>query len=280
VELSVLVLVLVAALLHAVWNALVKVGGDPLVRLAVVAGSSSLVAALFLGFVEPPPTACWPYLAASVLLHQAYYGLLARAYREGDLSTVYPIARGLAPVGVAVGAWVLAGERLEIVGVAGIATVGAGIVGLVGRCEWRCCGGRPALAALFTSFAIAGYSVVDGIGVRASGEVWSYVVYQGVLQGIPIAATVGFLRRGTLRVDLARHGSRGLVAGGLAVCAYGISLWAMSRAPLGYVAALREVGVVLAALIGTRLFGEPGGRRRVAAALTVVVGIALMRSTL
>ena len=127
---------------------------------------------------------------------------------------------------------------------------------------------------------IAGYSVVDGIGVRASGEVWSYVVYQGVFQGIPIAGVVCLLPRESQRVDQAPPGPQGLVAGGLAVVAYGIAVWAMSRASLGYVAALREVGVVLAALIGTCFLGEPGGRRRVAAALTVAAGIVLMRATL
>lgn len=276
----VFLVVLLAAVLHASWNALVKSGGDPYLRLAIVNVTHTLAVLPLVPVVGLPAAAAWPWLLGSVAAHLAYYFFLAASYRVGDLSHVYPIARGIAPPLVAVGALLVAGEVLSLTGSAAIALVCLGI--------WLVAGSRspsplptrrrPLLLALGTGGTIAAYTVCDGMGGRASGDVLSYIVWLFLLDGWPFALLI-MLRRGTagLRTTLPRAWKPAVGGGVMSVAAYGLVIWAMSIAPMAYVSALRETSVLLAAAIGTLLLGEPFGQRRMLAAGLVVVGVAVLQ---
>jgi drug/metabolite transporter (DMT)-like permease len=274
---TVFFVVLVAAVLHAAWNALIKHGGDPVFRLAVTTLTGTVMAAPLLPFVAVPPAAAWPWLMGSVATHIGYYVALALAYRAGDLSIAYPVARGVAPPLVALCAFLVAGERLGAAGAAAVALICGGILALV------VLGGvdRERRGSLVPAFAcgttIAAYTICDGQGVRAADEALGYIAWLFFVDGFAFGLAVLWLRRARLRRDLA-NGLRPAVLGGvLSVTAYGLVIWAMQTTPMALVSALRETSVVLAAVIGTRLLGEPFGRRRVAAAALVAGGIVALR---
>jgi drug/metabolite transporter (DMT)-like permease len=273
-------LVLLAAALHASWNAFVKVSGDKLVLMAVVMGFSGLPMVFVMPFVPVPEPASWPYLAVSLVVHWFYYGFLASAYRFGDLSQVYPVARGSAPLLVAAGAWALAGEALGTGGLIGIAIVSLGIMSLAWRRGSIADGSaKPVSFALMTGLCIAVYSVADGMGVRRTAEPFSYISWLFVLDMPPVLLATAWLRRGRVAEAFAPSLLPGFVGGLCAAGAYAIVIWAMSRGAIAHVVALRETSVILAALIGTLSLGEPFGRRRVAAACTVAAGAALLQLT-
>lgn len=272
--------VLAAAVLHASWNALVKSGGDPYLRLAVVNLTHTLAVLPLLPFVGFPAAEAWPWLLGSVATHLAYYFFLAAGYRVGDLSHVYPIARGMAPPLVALGGLLVAGETLSPWGLGAIVLVCCGIwlvaSGRTGDGLPRA--GRPLLLALGTGATIAAYTVCDGMGGRLSGDVLAYIVWLFLLDGWPFALLI-LLRRGTagLRTSLPQAWKPAVGGGMMSVAAYGLVIWAMTTAPLAYVSALRETSVLLAAAIGTLLLGEPFGRRRMLAAGLVVIGVAVLQ---
>jgi len=266
--------VLLAAILHASWNALVKSGGDPYLRLAIVNLTHSIAVLPLLPFVGLPAAEAWPWLLGSVVTHLVYYFFLAAGYRVGDLSHVYPIARGIAPPLVALGALLVAGEVLSLAGSAAILLVCLGIWIVAGRGPTS---RRPLLLAIGTGLSIAAYTVCDGMGGRASGDVLAYIVWLFLLDGWPFALWVA-LRRGPDLVATIPRAWKPAIGGGLmSLVAYGMVIWAMSIAPLAYVSALRETSVLLAAAIGTLLLGEPFGRRRILAAGLVVIGVAILQ---
>jgi drug/metabolite transporter (DMT)-like permease len=279
-DIGVVALVLLAAVLHATWNAFVKAGGDRLAVMALTMGVPALPCALALAFVSPPLPASWPYLFGSVAVHTAYYACLLYAYRHGDLSQVYPIARGGAPVVVALGAWLLAGERLSREEALGVLTVSGGIVSLAWRdgALGRAGEGPAVVFALMTACAIGLYSIIDGLGVRSAGTTAGYILWLLALDGLPFTAFVLWRRRGRLRASFGPSLGPGIGAALISSLAYGIVIWAMSIAPMAQVAALRETSVVMAAAIGALFLGEPFGRRRIAAAAVVALGALLLQA--
>jgi drug/metabolite transporter (DMT)-like permease len=275
---EILALVLLAAMLHASWNALLKVGGDPFVRLAVLNLVSGLCALPLLFLVAPPAAASWPYLLGSVAIHFAYNVTLAYGYRVGDLSHVYPIARGIAPPLVALGAWLLAGESPGPLGVVAILVISGAIASLAFSQGWRLGPLAPVWFALATGLSIAGYTICDGLGGRASGDVLGYIAWLFVLDAVPFGLIVAFWRRRDLAAELRASWRASVLGGVLALGAYGLVIWAMSLAPMASVSALRETSVVMAALIGTRLLREPFGTRRMIAASVVALGVVLLEA--
>ncbi|HXH03246.1 MAG TPA: EamA family transporter [Candidatus Competibacteraceae bacterium] len=270
-------LVLFAALLHATWNALVKQGGDRLLILAAVNGCGMLVGALGVPLLQPPAPASWIYLLLSIVLHFGYYYFLLQAYRFGDLSHVYPLARGAAPLLVLLGGLWAAGETLPGGAVVGVLLASAGIISLAfdrGLPWWR--DPRPVLYALGTSLFIAAYTVVDGLGVRASGSPAGYIFWLFFLDGWPLLLFALARRRRQLWTFLAREWRIGLGGGLAAITGYGLVIYAMSRGAMAAVSALRETSVIMAVLIGTWLLGERFGARRMAAACLVTLGVGLM----
>ncbi|MGH8620119.1 MAG: EamA family transporter [Burkholderiales bacterium] len=267
--------VLAAALMHAAWNAIVKSGGDKLLDTTAMAAGAGVIAALCLPFLPLPHRASWPWLAASVVLHAGYFWALISAYRHGDLSTVYPLMRGLAPLLTTAAAYVLIGEAPGRYGVAGIALISAGILLPVALGRH---GNRRAQAyAMANAVVIMAYSVTDGLGARASGNAASYVLWIFFLNAFPLTA-LALLRRGPARVGAALLQWRPAVVGAaLTIGSYGIVLWAMTVAPVAAVAALRETSVIFAALIGAWLLKEPFGPPRIAGAVLVAAGVLLLR---
>lgn len=273
---SVAAVVLLAALLHAAWNALVGASRDKALDVVLVAAGGAAVAALALPFLPPPARASWPNLLASVGIHTVYFALLVKAYRHGDFSPAYTLMRGTAPLLVLLGG-LAAGERLAPLQAAGVALVSAGVAatGLLGHGP-AAARGRAAGWALANAVVIASYTLVDGVGVRRSGSPAAYTAWVFFLDALPLVAFTLAARRREALAHAAREWKRGLAAGTLLVTAYALVLWSMTRAPVAAVAALRETSVVFAALIGARLLREPFGAARTAAAAVVAAGAALL----
>ena len=184
-------IVLLAAALHAGWNALIKVRGDRLIVMAVVTLAGSMISLPFLLFVESPQPSVWPLLALTILLHTCYHLFLPLAYNHGDLGQVYPIARGIAPVLVAIGAFVVAGETLGPLSLAGVLCLAVGVISLTfDRNTGLGINRKAVLYALMTGVFIASYTVVDGIGVRGSGSIMGFAVWLTIGDGLLTAFLV------------------------------------------------------------------------------------------
>ncbi len=274
--LGVTLAVLGAALAHAAWNALIKSGRDVLLDTALVALGGSVVAAPFVLVVAPPEPASWPWLAASVLIHIGYYGTLAGAYRAGDLSHGYPIMRGSAPLIVALASLAWFGEAPGVAGWAGVALICAGVVSLAlgGGAHVSA---RATLWALANALIIAAYTLADATGVRASGGAVRYVAWMFLFMGLPFGLIVLIAKRRAFVAHAAAHWRRGLAGAALSGASYGVALWAMTRAPVAAVAALRETSVLFGALLGAWLLREGQVRRRLAGAATVLAGVIALK---
>ena len=276
--LGVTLAVLAAGLLHAGWNALLKAarGGDPLLDMATVVAGSSLCALIALPLVGLPDATAWKFVAASVPIHFAYYMTLTQAYRTGDLSFAYPLMRGTAPLFTAALGIAFLAEWPTPQGAVGIILICAGIVSIAFA---RRVGHPPAAVAwaLANAGIIAAYTLIDGAGARASGNTAGFVACLTFLEGIPFLAWVHWRRGTAATVYLRRGWRRGLLGGAASVTAYGIVLWAMTRAPVAAVAALRETSVLFAALIGMVWLKERVSLPRLAGAASVVAGIAALK---
>jgi phosphonate utilization associated putative membrane protein len=270
-------LVLFGALLHASWNALVKSSSDKALDTAVIHLIGSLAAVPVVMIVGWPPAAAWPYLMASVVIHIGYYIALTGAYKHGDLGLTYPLMRGTAPLLVALSASFTLGETLSPLAWAGVLGVSCGVLAL-GLSRHALESPRAVAFALSNAVVIAVYTVVDGVGVRASGNALQYVVALFVLDGWPFAILV-FMRRGGAAVwPYARARWPVALLGAIASFgSYGIALWAMTRAPVALVAALRETSVLFAALLGSWFLKEAFTPRRVAAIAVIVAGVMALR---
>ena len=270
-------LVLLAAVMHASWNALVKANGDRLAMQALVIFFSSVPAAAALPFVPLPSVASLPFLLVSLIVHGFYYATLLGAYRHGDLSQVYPIARVAAPLMVALGAWAFAGEAMSWQGWLGVIIVSLAIMSLAAPGRLRHERELSSIGfALATGVTIALYSLADGMGVRRAGNDFSYILWLLAIEGLPLLLVSLWLRRGRIRASFVPALPKGIGGGILAGLGYGIVIWAMGRAPMAHVSALRETSVILAAVIGTALLREPFGLRRIMASGLIVAGSALL----
>jgi drug/metabolite transporter (DMT)-like permease len=269
----VLLAVLGAALLHAGWNALLKRRGEPLPATLLVLAGSALVALVVLPFLPAPARASWGFIAASGAVHLVYFRLLIESYRAGQVSHTYPLMRGCAPLLVALVNGPLTGDRLSAGQWCAILLICGGVLGQSpGARGTR----RATVFALLTAGAIAAYTLIDGQGVRRSGAPAAYTLWIFLLTGALVCAgTV----RGRLPALAAYARANPLVAplGGLAsVGAYVIALWAMTRAPVAAVAALRETSILFATAIAAFILREPVGRRRLASVALIACGAIAM----
>lgn len=265
--------VLGAALLHAGWNVLVKSGADQQLETTAIAASSGLIALALAPFLPAPAAASWPWLAGSAAVHILYFVFLAGAYRHGELSYTYPIMRGGGPMIVAlVGVWVF--SEIPVPGQAiGILLICIGIFGFASGAHDR----RATCFALGNAVVIAAYTLLDAQGARASGAPVSYTLWFFALNGVVISA-YGLARRGLeVPAYLRRNWLRAAAGGAFSVAAYGIALWAMTRAPVALVAVLRETSVVFAALIAFLVLKERFTQRRVWATIAVTAGLVALR---
>ncbi|HLK01582.1 MAG TPA: DMT family transporter [Streptosporangiaceae bacterium] len=275
---SVTLAVLAAAVTHAVWNAIMHGIKDQAVAFGLLGVGGAAAAVPVVCLAPLPRAACWPYLLGSVAIHVFYNLLLMRAYRLGEFGQVYPLARGTSPLVVTVLALVFVRERPSVPELAGVVVVSAGLGSLVlagGR------GGalraRAALLAAFgTGLTIAGYTTVDGVGVRASASPAGYIGWLILLESLGVPLYLVIRRRAALRHAPVRVLAAGLMAGALSLLAYGLVLWAQTRGPLAPIAALRETSVIFGAIIATMVFREPFGRAKIGSTILVAAGIFLL----
>ena len=268
--------VLFGALLHASWNALVKSSQDKDLDMAVIHLIGSLLAIPLVAIVGWPPAAAWPYIVASVVVHIGYYLALTGAYKHGDLSLTYPLMRGVAPLLVALSATFTLGETLTPMAWAGVMGISVGVLVLgLNRVAFKA---PKAMAfALTNAVIIALYTVIDGLGVRATGHALQYVATLFLLDGWPFALLM-FATRGWALPRYARHRWPIATVGALAsLGSYGIALWAMTRAPVATVAALRETSVLFAVLLGAWFLKEAFTPRRVLGTGVILAGVMALR---
>lgn len=274
--LDVIVLVLFGALLHAIWNALVKSGSEKSLDAAMIALGAATVALAFLPFLPLPQPEAWPYIVVSALFQFAYFQLVAASYRAGDIGLVYPLMRGVAPLIVAATSSIVIGETLSGGALAGILTISAGVLTLA--FESRNGGRHAIMLALINACVIASYTYVDGIGARLSGNAISYTLWMALLPPVLLFAWA-FASRGVRPVarHVGRHWWRGLIGGGGSLAAYGLALWAMTKAPVATVAALRETSILFAVVISAVFLKERVSIWRAAAACVIALGALLLR---
>ena len=266
-------LVILSAIAHATWNAMMKRAGDRTLTMIMIRAVGLAIGLVALPFVEWPAAAAWKWLAATSAVQFAYYVLLIRSYGIGDMSVVYPLSRGLAPVLTTVAAFLFAGEHLTAGHLAAVGLISLGIMTL----SFRSGAGRPAvLFALATGVSVAAYSFLGGMGVRAAGTVLGF---QACLEIVNGCGMVGFALATRRRAFVAyvRNNTRvGVLAGLMSVVGFVAFLIAAKVLPLGPTTALRETSVIFGAVIGTWVLKEGFGARRLAAATLVVLGIGLL----
>lgn len=273
--LTAIFIVLVAAVLHATWNALIKTASDRLVVLGLL-NVGHIVFGIGLVISSPMPAVeSWGFILASTVIHWAYYYLLYQAYRHGDLSQVYPIARGMSPILVALGAQFFAGESLPPMAWLGVVTASGGIFLLSGNVFSGKAPSVVVLAAMATGLMIAGYSLVDGMGVRVSQSTTGYIGWLFILEGLAVVYI--FSRVGRRIFQISRQTLvLGLTGGLVSALAYGLVIYVKSFTPLGMVSTLRETSVVIAAIIGVVLLGERPWKLRILASVIVAAGVIVM----
>ena len=274
-------LILLSALLHAVVNALVKASDDGLLTRGCMNATALVVSLPLLAWVPAPTPQMWPLLIAATLVHGLYPFLLVAAYRHGDLSAVLPLARGVAPLGVAVLAAWFAVEPLTPLQLASVGLVSCGIAMLAfERNVLAGARGRRGVGfAIATGIVIACYTALDAAALRVAASPLSYIVWLFVFDGLFVSSMVAWVRRTTLVPFLRQYWKPSLLSGALGVATYGLALYALSLGAMVEIAALRETSVIFAAVIGTLILGEPFGRWRILAASIVVAGVILMRAS-
>jgi drug/metabolite transporter (DMT)-like permease len=263
--------VLVAALAHAVWNAMLKNSADRVLLLSAIR-LVGLVAGIAAAAIAPLPSReSLPYLIGAAAIHYVYFGLMISSYRAGEMNQVYPIARGTAPLLVLLpGSW-LAGEVVGSLSLLAVGLVSAGILLLASSAKP---GNRKAIIlAICTGVSIAGYSLLSGQGIRKSGTLLGYIAWLEISTGVGMVCFAATRSRAVLAAFASSHWRSSLAAGMLSVSAYAIALVAMSVAPIASVVALRETSVVFAACIGALFLGESFGGRRIAASIVVMAGL-------
>ncbi len=268
--------VLLGAALHASWNALVKSGADKLLDIALMVAFSALLSALALPFLAQPAPASWPMLAASAVIHLAYFSLVAAAYRAGDMSLAYPLMRGTPPLLVAILAALFLGEAMRPFGWLGVALVSGGILAMALK-RGAVPQGRAILFALTNALVIVAYTLVDGLGARASGAPVAYTLWTFVLSAalfLPVAAR---WRPGRLLPHMILRWRLGIGAGLCTIGSYALALWAMTQAPIGAVAALRETSILFGVGIAALALGERPTPARLAGAALIAAGAAALR---
>jgi len=274
--------VLFGALLHASWNALIKSGADQALDTALIHLIGCAIGAALVLWVGLPRREALPWLAASAVIHIGYYVTLVGAYKHGELGFAYPLMRGTAPLLVALASGRLIGEHVPLGVWLGVAAISGGVLAIgLTRSALGTGSRRHALGyALANAAIIASYTIVDGIGVRASGNALQYIALLSLVDGLPYFAIVVWQRRAALGPVLAYMRVRwpiALLGSCASLGAYGIALWAMTRAPVASVAALRETSVLFAALIGVVLLKERFRLQRAVGTGAIVAGVMALR---
>ncbi|RCS23145.1 EamA family transporter [Phyllobacterium salinisoli] len=276
---TIVLIVLLAAFLHASWNAVVKSNGDKFLNAVIVTGAAGLIALLFLPFLPAPDRSSWPFLATSMVLQVIYICLVAAAYKVGDMSQAYPIMRGTPPLLVALASGPLIGEVLSLPRWIGIGFICCGVLALALEARRRAVmgSGRTTALALLNAVFIASYTLVDGVGVRKSGAAAAYTMWVFVLNALPLVVWTLATHRERVWPHLQSRLHLAFIGGVGTLGSYGLALWAMTVAPIAVVAALRETSILFAIAISAIFLKERIGWQRVVAAALIVMGVVIIR---
>ncbi|PRD45929.1 EamA family transporter [Phyllobacterium phragmitis] len=276
---TVVLIVLLAAFLNASWNAVVKSNGDKFLNAVIVVGAAGLIALLFLPFLPAPDRSSWPFLATSMVLQIIYLCLVAAAYESGDMSQAYPIMRGTPPLLVALASGPLIGEVLPLPRWIGIAFICCGVLALAFEARRRAGigNGRTTMLALVNAVFIASYTLVDGIGVRKSGAPAAYTMWVFLLNALPLVLWTFAMHGQRIWPHLRSRLHLAFIGGVGTLGSYGLTLWAMTMAPIAVVAALRETSILFAIVISAIVLKERIGLQRVVAAALIVIGTMIIR---
>ena len=242
---GIVLLILFAAVLHASWNVLIKSESDNSTNTALIVAGSAIIGVVFLPFVPLPLRPCWPYLGASVVIHIIYFSVLLLAYKQGDMSLVYPLMRGLPPVLTAIAASILLSEALSLRGWLGIALVSSGALMLTA--DFRFSKGfrrTPVALALLNAIVIVIYTLVDAQGARLSGNAFSYTGWMLFPLAVLFLLAIWIIEGRYVFYRMAKDWKKSLIGGACTFASYGIALWAMTLAPVALVAALRETSIL------------------------------------
>jgi drug/metabolite transporter (DMT)-like permease len=267
--------VISAALLHATWNAIVKSAGDKFLTTIMVTAAAGGLSAALLPFLTAPAPTSWPYAVASALFQITYFLLVARTYQIADMSQAYPLMRGTAPLLVALVAVFRMGDALSLVAWIGVVAICLGIfsIALGSKLKDR----KGVYLALLNALVIAGYTLIDGIGVRRSGAPAAYTLWVFLLTGVPLTLWVLTARRSVFVPYVSRYWRLGIAGGIGTTASYGLALWAMTVAPVAVVAALRETSILFGTVIAGLVLKEHIGLRRVISACIIACGAAILR---
>jgi drug/metabolite transporter (DMT)-like permease len=274
-SMMVFAVVMSAALLHASWNAIVKSAPDKLLTTLMVTAVAAALSAAFIPFLTQPRTSSFPYAVASAFFQITYYLLLARTYQVADMSETYPLMRGAAPLIVAIVSALWLDDVLSLAAWAGVTIICLGIF-IITLGSSR--GDRKGIRlALLSALVIAGYTLIDGRGVRKSGAPAAYTLWVFLLTGVPLTCWALTARRSTYGPYLLRHWRVGIAGGIGTTVSYGLALWAMTVAPIAVVAALRETSILFATLIAGFVLRERMGTTRVISACIIAAGAVVLR---
>jgi drug/metabolite transporter (DMT)-like permease len=275
---TVFLAVIFAAVLHASWNAMVKGSADNFLSMTAVVLGHAPFALLAFGWVSAPAIVAWPFVVGSALLHVGYYLFLLWAYRIGDLSHVYPIARGAAPIIVTLISVFLLGEGLSPLQLSAVVLIGTGIMSLLMvRDGDGLRNGKAAILALATSAFIAGYTLVDGLGARKAGSPIGFFAWSTILSALLFALIMMITKPGLLRRVWPEARTTAAIGGGASFIAYAIAVWGFTQAPIALVAALRETSIIFALLIGVLVMKERLNLAKLLSTFITASGAILLR---
>lgn len=268
-------LILLAAAFHATWNAIVKAGSNKFLTTVLVTASAAVFAMLMLPFFPMPNSASWLYILASTGIQILYFGMVAKIYHIADMGLTYPLMRGTAPLIVAVLATVFLNEKLELQAWLGIITISMGILSMIFAAPKT---GRKGIGlALLNAILIASYTLVDGYGIRLSGSPISYILWSFVLSGLIFFIFALKMQYRQMGDYLRSNWHLGLIGGIGSFFSYGLALWAMTRAPVAIVAALRETSILFATLITIFILKERATVTRILSSCIILIGALLLR---
>ncbi len=269
--------VLLAAFMHAVWNAFLKADDDKLLSISGIVIATGIIAIFLVPFVGYPSSESWLYMALSVAAHFIYYIFLSQSYRYGDFAQVYPIARGAAPLLVVLWSYFILKETLSTLELTTICGIIFGIMIFASR-GFRTLvhGGKLSVYILLTAISIASYTLFDGNGGRLSQNIPAYMVWLSLMEVFPVILFT-LSRRSVKQLYSKTIHWRSFFAAAVSLSAYWMVVWAMTQAPIAMVAALRETSIIIATLIGTFYFKEKSGGRRIVAAIVICISIVVLK---
>ena len=277
-SLEVMIIVLFSAVLHASWNALIRSSFNKFHYTVLIVLGAGVWTLFFLPMIPFPAIESWPYLAVSVLIHVVYFTLVAFSYRNGELSLIYPLMRGVTPVLSMIAAVTFIKEFPTIGGWIGVLLISCGILALTGDSLRSGSFHVSSMSfALINACVIVSYTIVDGQGVRLSGHALSYTGWMFLMTAILLLTILFATQRREMQKSIKIGWRIGLLGGAFSLASYSLVLWAMTHTPIALVAALRETSVVFAAIIATSLLKEPITRLRYASIFTVTLGAITMK---